>query len=93
LWTGSGDNARQNPLHILIGGRLIPRVRRPCRIMLLKHDSDRLGIHFLRLREQTIGFRIVAHGLLVKALLCESAGLDRFVVFPPAIRHGFLPCR
>ena len=58
--------------------------------MLLKHDGDRLGIHFLRLREQTIRLRIVAHRLLVKALLCESAGFDRFVVFPPAIRHDLL---
>src|SRR4051812_26695194 len=52
---------------------LLPRHR----MTATRADRARAGIHFLRLREQTIGFRIVAYGLLVKALLCESAGLDR----------------
>jgi hypothetical protein len=71
---------------------LIPRVRGTRRVVLLKHNGDRLGVHLLRLREQTIRFGIVAHGLLVKSLLSEPAGLDCFIAFLLAIGHDTLPC-
>jgi hypothetical protein len=84
----------------LIGGRLIPRIGRPGRVVLLKHDGDRFGVQFLRLREQKIRLGNVAHSLLVKSLLGEPTGLNRLVAavtavisLLPAIRHGSLPCR
>jgi len=91
LSIGSGVNAWKNPLHILIGCRLIPCIRRPRRVVLLKHDGNRFGINLLRLCKQAIRLRIVTNGLLVKSPLRKAAGLDRFVVFPLAFRHGPSP--
>jgi hypothetical protein len=97
LWSGlsirSGRNARENPLHILIGCRLIPGVRRPRRVVLLKHGGNGLGVHLLRFREQTVGVVIVTRGLLVKPTFSEPAGLGRFIAFPLVLRHDSLPCR
>jgi hypothetical protein len=39
-------------------------------------DDDRFGGQLLRLREQKIRLGNVAHGLLVKSLLGEPAGLN-----------------